>query len=458
MPVIEIKGIGARVKQTLDYIKNEEKTNKELWENIVLGDTYEDALKSVYDYATQENKTMEEKQYYVSGINCDPQNAVVEFKEVAESYGKWGEGLMAHHGWVSFPKGFIISPQECHDFTMRLLKEQLGDRFQIVVTTHVDREHIHSHFLINAVSFKDGRKFTGNQTKLWELRRASDELAMKYGYPVIDNPRFYGTDRGLYRAELRGERTWRDLVKKDIDMAIKVSDTMDDFYAELKKIGYKLKLDRKHPAISPPNMVDGTGKRLFIRLRSLKDNGYTIEGIKSRIDGNYYRELPPISSVRITGRAKAPRPKRVLPRYERRYYRFMYNFGLLRKKPKRFNYYSTLKYQKLAKDTEKTLEYIRKSHFNGEDAVRKRLNEIAQERAFLYRKKKSLKKDGETAVFLTEEEIDDRLADLKEEKRICDRIIAIMDGEMWKLQKRELPRSVQTTVTEDYTKEREKRK
>lgn len=452
MPVIDIKPIRTRLDQTDKYIKNEEKTDIELWDYIALGSSYEEALQSVYNYTTKEDKTYDEKQYFISGINCDPKHSVEEFIETQKMFGKWGKGVVAHHGWVSFPSGYVINPEDCHRFTMELLKTKLGDRFQIAVTTHLDRMHLHSHFLINAVSFKDGKKYHGNQETLWELRRASDELCLKYGYPTIDNPRFYGEDRGLYRAELKGEKTWRDLVKKDIDRAISVSKSLDDFYRELQKNGYKLKLDRKYIAVSPPNMTDHSGRRIFIRLRSLKDEDYTLNGIERRILGKGERR--DYRYDRTYRKTSVARPKK-LPVYVRRYYRFMYSFGLMKKTPRKFSYYKMQEYHKRAERTNALLKYLLQEKFETNADVLVKHSVLTAREIALKKDRNRLYKQTGTEENI--EEINSELKKIREEKKIAERILDLFNERAWVIRK-DLEENTKETPEEALTFNPEERR
>ena len=440
MPVIDIKPI-TNLEFTDSYIKNENKTDKDVWEGIKNGSPYEDALRSVHDYATNPDKT--EKHYYVSGINCDPNNSVTEFMRIQREWGKHGEGVVAHHGWQSFPKGYKISPQDAHDFCVDWLKRELGDRFQIVVTTHLDREHIHSHFIINAVSFADGRKFYGNQETLWKLRNASDEMCLQRGYPIIYNPKHYGRDQGLYRAELRGEKTWRDLVKKDIDLAISRNDSMASVYRDLEEMGYLLRFttgtgkERKHPSISPPGLLHKDGSRVFIRLRSLGDPRYMPDGIQARVNTNIVNAvIHTVRPRRVYRRRPKKRYKQRLPASIRRYYRFLYQMGMMPRKPRGRSYYSSREFRKMVSDFDKKILYLRKYRLNSAHDVEIRMNDLASERKVLTSKKVSLYAKRKKGVQVEPElsNVRERLKEITKETKILDSIYSVVSVD-WATQK-----------------------
>lgn len=125
------------------YITNKSKIKK---------DNFGD-LKATFDYEMNPDKT--EKQFFVTGINCDTNSAVNEMIEVKKKYNKLG-GICAFHGYQSFCEGEVMA-EMAHEIGVRLVEEMWGDRFQIVVSTHLNTNHIHNHFVLNSVPFKDGK-------------------------------------------------------------------------------------------------------------------------------------------------------------------------------------------------------------------------------------------------------------------------------------------------------------
>ena len=95
--------------------------------------------------------------HYVTAINCLKETALEQMILTKRQYGKT-DGYIAFHGYQSFKPGEVTA-QECHDIGVALAKEMWGDRFQILVTTHLDKDHLHNHYLFNSVSFRDGRKY-----------------------------------------------------------------------------------------------------------------------------------------------------------------------------------------------------------------------------------------------------------------------------------------------------------
>lgn len=124
-------------------------------------------LRDVMNYATQDYKT--EEQRYVSGVNCIPEIARGEMMAVKRQFGK-EDGIIAFHGYQSFAPG-EVTPEQAHEIGVKLARKLWGDRFQVIVATHLDKKHIHNHFVLNSVSFVDGKKYNDcKATYLWPDR------------------------------------------------------------------------------------------------------------------------------------------------------------------------------------------------------------------------------------------------------------------------------------------------
>lgn len=153
-----------------------------------------------------------------------------------------------------------------------------GDRFEVLVSTHLDKAHYHNHFVINSVSFKDGLRYYDNKANYKRIRNLSDDLCNRYHLSVIHDPQKRASHYALWQAEKFNKPTVRSPIRDDVDYAISQSMTMKQFYRNMEKLGYELKFG-KHLAVRPPN------KTKFIRLRSLSDDRmtYSEDGIKDRI-------------------------------------------------------------------------------------------------------------------------------------------------------------------------------
>lgn len=163
MATTKIWKVVKRLDHVVDYAKDENKTKNDYVENGF--DQYDD-IRRVFMYATNGDKT--EKQFYTTGINCDVEEAVEQMQFVKKRYRK-EKGILAFHAEQSFAKG-EVSPEVAHEIGVRLANEIWGDRFQVVVTTHLNTEHLHNHFVINSVSFKDGLKYYSNHVNTMDCQ------------------------------------------------------------------------------------------------------------------------------------------------------------------------------------------------------------------------------------------------------------------------------------------------
>lgn len=267
------------------------------------------------NYVVNPKKT--EQQLYAAGINCTTGSAVAEMNATKQLYGKAG-GTVAFHGYQSFAPG-EATPEKAHEIGARLARELWGDRFQIVVTTHVDKGHIHNHIAVNSVSFADGLRFHSDAKLYRKMRARSDELCAEYGLSVIEDPK-HGKARHYaeWNAEREGRPTWRTVVKRDVDEAIEKATTDKQFYANLKAIGYEVKLG-KDISVRPP------GKERFVRLARNFGDDYAYEGIARRILARKPAQ-PPIAKAKATAqpRRMPPLPKGSIGALYRHY---LYLFG-----------------------------------------------------------------------------------------------------------------------------------
>ena len=150
MAVSKLWSVTTRLGQVIDYATNPKKTAA----RIIYTKAQYQALRDVIDYAKDEEKT--EQEFYVEGINCNPATARDQFVSVKQGYGK-EDGIQAYHGYLSF-KEQDISPELAQKIGMEFANEVWGKRYQIVVTTHLNTKHLHCHFVINSVSFVDGKR------------------------------------------------------------------------------------------------------------------------------------------------------------------------------------------------------------------------------------------------------------------------------------------------------------
>ncbi len=266
------------------YIENPDKTeNPAFYEKPDMTDEQAQSLADVIEYAVNCDKTEKQPrddtevlQRFVSGVNCFPGTAREEMMAVKRRYGK-ENGTVAYHAYQSFAPG-EAPPEIAHEIGVKLAQRLWGDRYQVLVATHLDHEnHLHNHFVINTVSFVDGIKFHRTAEDYRAMRETSDALCREYGLSVIENPqRGKSQHYGEWRAEKEGRPTWKFSIKNDVDEAIRQSMTERQFLMYLQSHGYQYKIG-KDISVRPP------GKERFVRLARNLGGDYTLERIRKRI-------------------------------------------------------------------------------------------------------------------------------------------------------------------------------
>lgn len=277
MATTAIWDVTDRLDRVINYATNPDKT-----ENLDFSSPDFQGLQNVLEYTEQGDKT--EKQFYVTGINCDPTTAHKQMSQTKLQFQKT-DGILAFHGYQSFVPG-EATPETAHAIGAKLAQELWGDRFEVVVSTHIDKHHLHNHFVLNSVSFMDGKRYYDNNTTYALMRQTSDRLCREYSLSVIENPqRGKSKHHAEWQAEQEGKPTWRGLIREDVDKAIAASMTFTQFITTLRKQGYEVKTGVKYMAVRPP------GKERFVRLKTLGDD-YAEEAIKQRILQNHAPKRP----------------------------------------------------------------------------------------------------------------------------------------------------------------------
>lgn len=281
-------------------------------------------LASVLKYIVNEQKT--DAKTYVSGLNCFPDTAAAEMNAVKKHFGKTG-GRVAYHAYQSFAPG-EVTPAQAHQIGVQLANELWGGRFQVVVATHLDRGHLHNHFVLNSVSFLDGKHFHSDAAFLHRLRDVSDRLCREYGLSVIEHPQQGATrHHGEIAAEKRGAPTWRSLIQSDIDHAIAVSQTEQQFFHALKAMGYAYKTGQDL-SVRPP------GKERFFRLKRNLGEQYSIPEIRKRLGRSLPAKKQTVTTVpRKHYRLRGTLPKHNKPHLRRLYLYYCYRLGVFQKHP-----------------------------------------------------------------------------------------------------------------------------
>ncbi|MDE6727564.1 MAG: relaxase/mobilization nuclease domain-containing protein [Oscillospiraceae bacterium] len=253
MPFVKSKSIRATVQRSLAYILNPEKTD-----DLVL----------------------------TSSLNCltDPEGAYYNMKMVYERFSgkrfdepipKSGKGrVKAIHYIQSFDPKDKILPELAHRIGKAFALKVFGKDSQVVIATHIDKEHIHTHFIVNAYGV-DGHKFNDNKETLQKIREESDRVCLAFGIkPIEPRQGASGIDHSEWEHKQRGT-SWKEKIRDEIDkLILKVKD-VDELLAELEILGYTVKRG-KYISIKAPD------QQRAVRLKTLGED-YTVEQLASRI-------------------------------------------------------------------------------------------------------------------------------------------------------------------------------
>ena len=211
------------------------------------------AMAGVLFYVAQPKKTTWEDGQLVSGINCQPQSVYDDFLNTKLLYHKDG-GVMFYHMVQSFPRGAAVDPRQAHEAARRLA--EYFDGCEVLVCTHVDREHIHSHCVINSVNFDTGKKLHMAKEQLQELMRRNDAICLEMGLPVFDAPtqQARGMSGAEYHAALKGQ-SWKLRLMNTIDECMKYAADRDAFVSLMASKGYQVRWEnnRKYITYTTPD-------------------------------------------------------------------------------------------------------------------------------------------------------------------------------------------------------------
>lgn len=247
--------IHSRLDRCLDYVQNDGKTD----------------LGNAVDYICDPVKAG-----FQTAINCTLDKSFLQMQETKRRWDKHG-GILGYHIIHSYAPG-EVTPEQAHEAGVEFARRLLGDKYEAVVCTHTDRDHLHCHIVFNSVSFMDGKKYRSDfKSYFHDLRGISNAVSRERGYSVIE-PDGKGASYAAWNAEKRGSGTIRDLIRRDIDAALAGSLTYDMFLETLRRQGYSVKRgpNVKHTAVRPP------GGQRFFRLDSLGED-YTEEAILQRL-------------------------------------------------------------------------------------------------------------------------------------------------------------------------------
>lgn len=213
-------------------------------------------IRNVLAYVSRKEKTVSEDKRFVTGVNCSPETALDEMTATKNLFHK-NDGRLYYHLVQSFPSGYEIEPELAHKIAVELA-EKAFNKYEVVVATHIDREHVHSHLVINSVSFEDGKKYHSNKESIEQLMKLSDEICQHYGVHVLDTPKKKMNKDFLsdseYRSAKRGESFKWELMNV-INQVMKQAKSKKQFCYLMKQQGYDVRWEdnRKYITYTCPN-------------------------------------------------------------------------------------------------------------------------------------------------------------------------------------------------------------
>ena len=389
-----------RLDRAVKYVMNKEKTTAV-------------SLQDALDYAANRDKT--EQSCFESSYACTLETAFTDMRQTKERWHKSG-GVQGYHLVQSFAAG-EVTPELAHQIAKELADRVLGGRYEYVIGTHLNTDHIHSHIVWNSVSCVDGKKYRSNyKSYVTEIRAVSDELCRKYKLSVIDteNSHHVAKPYAEWLAEKNNHPTWRTAIRQDVDEAIQQSLTWRQFLNALERKGYEVRMGRKYPVLRPP------GKERFVRFKTLGKR-YTPEVIQNRLlypqfDRCFVENSPHVQYSRLHSGKKS---RRKLTGLRALYYRYLYELGAIPRKPRRPSYAVRQDAYKLNQRI-RQMEFLSKHNIDTLEQLETHRKALQTEIGQLQTKRKQLPKTDD--VQSQHESVNTALKQLRQEERLCRKI------------------------------------
>ena len=230
-------------------------------------------LKAAIDYICNPEKT--DGKLLVSSYGCAAETADIEFSWTRRQAIDKGTNL-GRHLIQAFQPG-EVTPEQAHEIGMELAKEILGGKYEFVLTTHIDKDHVHNHLIFNAVSFADHKHYHSNKRSYHDIRRTSDRLCKEHGLSVI----IPGQDKGKSYIEHQATQngtSYKAKLKAAIDRLLPACSNLEELLRRLQREGYEIKRGKYISARAPD-------QERFTRLKTLGVD-YTEEALAARIAGH----------------------------------------------------------------------------------------------------------------------------------------------------------------------------
>ena len=229
-------------------------------------------LASILAYCKQDKKVLYNGRRLVSGVNCVAESAFNEMMNTKINHNKTN-GRMYYHFFQSFHPDEDLTPETAHEIALKFAKENFKN-YEVLVATHIDREHLHSHFIVNSVSFENGKKYHSDKDEIQKLRDCSDKLCREYGLSVVTPQPQKAKQMSTreYRSADKGQ-SWKLQLAIAIDEAMKLAETKEHFISLMENEGYEVKWtsERKYITYTTPNGLKCRDNKLH-EEKYLKEN------------------------------------------------------------------------------------------------------------------------------------------------------------------------------------------
>jgi len=388
-------------------------------------------LQAVINYGKNGDKT--ENGILVSSVNCSVETSYEEMALTKKFFHK-EDNVLGYHVIQSF-KGDEVSPKLANQIGKELAEELWGDKYQVVICTHINKENVHNHMIVNSVSFIDGIKYHNSKAQIAFLKETSDRLCLNYGLSIVDTPKANKEKEFRQKNIDYFNRTEKKMQKiiNDIDEAIKSAKKYSDFKLILKSKGYEnIKDSGKYLSLKSPYYQRN------IRINRAFGEKYSVEGIKERIYGYIKEDLPPVANHKKRYYKKiytGPKINKFLLKtssFYRLYIHYLYAFGKLPTK----NEYKELSpeyYKQKRKNNMifEELNFLARHSFTSiaditkyEENLENKLPELKGKRELLWRKHKSADTNKKDEIINDINALTEEIDKIKAQKNACNGIIA----------------------------------
>lgn len=412
MAYTKVFAIRERLDDRVKYAVNGEKT--ELDERIV------------YTAAPEKTDTVR----FVTTLNCrSAETAFAAMQKTKKKYKKMG-GVLGYHLIQSFQPG-EVTPEQAHAVGLEFAKRLFGKRYEVVISTHLNKHHLHNHLVVNSVSCIDGQKYHSSPESYYnDVRGTSDALCRENDLSVIA-PQGKGKHYAEWKAEQGGKPTVRGVIRADIDAIIHQAYTYDTFLMLLRKNGYEVRRspNRKYTTVKPP------GAKRAIRLDSLGE-GYTEADIMARLSKQRHGGMAPptvthaVKHYRVKGKLATVRKKKITG-FHALYLRYLYllHGGRRKKLPPKLPFSAKREVIYLER-YEQQFKYLLSSGITTEAELEQRIRMLewdirllGEQRKPLYQERRNTSDEEAQAKYSAE--IQQQTATLREKRgelRLCRRI------------------------------------